>query len=69
MLFSCERNVETEEGDWDTDISFAQDVSLIIDGRCLKCHSGTQFPDNKVIGDYWCYAYRKYFDWRTNRID
>ena len=49
MLFSCERNVETEEGDCDTNISFAQDVSPIIDGRCLECHSGTQFPDLRTF--------------------
>ena len=50
-FFSCERNVEQDgEGDLcDPDISFVQDVEPIINGRCLECHSGTQFPDLRTF--------------------
>lgn len=48
-FFSCEKNVEQDDNTCDPEISFSQDVSPIIDGRCLECHSGRIFPDLRTF--------------------
>lgn len=47
LMASCEYNVEEEEiteAPCDPDISFAADISQIIDNNCIQCHNGSVHP-------------------------
>ena len=50
IFISCEYNVEeTDEINCDDEVSFINTIKPIIDGNCLECHNGTQFPDLRTF--------------------